>query len=110
MSDDPQGKAHPAIHFKRLGACGNFFMVSCMEIKVKTVPFRPFLYDNLGFITPSLIKSFLRLKQEGGAVSRVNIGSLITASVTSRHTSVIFKMAGKFLFRYVAKDVNFLNV
>ena len=49
-------------------------------------------------------------EQEGGAVSRVNIGSLITASVTSRHTSVIFKMAGKFLFRYVAKDVNFLNV
>ena len=48
--------------------------------------------------------------QEGGAVSRVNIGSLITASVTSRHTSVIFKMAGKFLFRNVAKDVNFLNV
>ena len=48
--------------------------------------------------------------QEGGAVSRVNIGSLITASVTSRHTSVIFKMEGKFLVRYVAKDVNFLNV
>ena len=48
--------------------------------------------------------------QEGGAVSRVNIGSLITASVTSRHTSVIFKMAGKFLVRYVAKDGNFLNV
>ena len=48
--------------------------------------------------------------QEGGVVSRVNIGSLITASVTSRHTSVIFKMAGKFLIRYVAKDVNFPNV
>ena len=48
--------------------------------------------------------------QEGGAVSRVNIGSLITASVTSRHTSVIFKMASTFLFRYVAKDVNFPNV
>ena len=45
------------------------------------------------------------LDQEGGAVSRVNIGSLITASVTSRHTSVIFKMAGKFLFRYVAQFV-----
>ena len=25
---------------------------------------------------------------------------MITASVTSRHTSVIFKMAGKFLVRY----------
>ena len=31
---------------------------------------------------------------------KVPNGSLITASVTSRHTSVIFKMAGKFLFRY----------
>ena len=40
----------------------------------------------------------------------VNIGSPITASVTSLHTSVIFKMAGKFLVRYVAKDVNFPNV
>ena len=48
--------------------------------------------------------------QEGGGVSRVNIGSLITASVTSRHTSVIFEIAGKFLVRYVAKDVNFPNV
>ena len=48
--------------------------------------------------------------QEGGVVSTVNIGSLITASVTSRHTSVIFKMAGKFLILYVAKDVNFPNV
>ena len=52
----------------------------------------------------------LALDQEGGAVSKVNIGSLITASVTSRHTSVIFKMAGKFLVRYIAKDVNFPNV
>ena len=44
--------------------------------------------------------------QEGGVVSRVNIGSLITA------TSLIFKMAGKFLIRYVVKlkDVNFPNV
>ena len=48
--------------------------------------------------------------QEGGAVCRVSIGSLITTSVTSCHTSVIFKMAGKFLVRYVAKDVNFPNV
>ena len=48
--------------------------------------------------------------QEVGAVSRVNIGSLITASVTSHHTLVIFKMAGKFHVRYIAKDVNFLNV
>jgi len=51
-----------------------------------------------------------RLSQGGGGVSRENIGPLITASVTSRHTSVIFKMAGEFLIRYVAKDVNFPNV
>ena len=38
-------------------------MVSCMEIKVKTVPFTPFLYDNLSFITPIPIKSFLGLKR-----------------------------------------------
>ena len=43
-------------------------------------------------------------------VSRVNIGSLITAKVTSRHTSVFFQNGGKFLVRYVAKDVNFSNV
>ena len=30
--------------------------------------------------------------------------------MTSRHTSVFFKMAGEFLVRYVEKDVNFLNV
>jgi len=38
--------------------------------------------------------------QEGGSVSRVNIGRLITISVTSRHTSMIFKMAGNFFVRY----------
>ena len=71
----------------------------------------------MAFVVVVLLLSFfyiyfkrLTCTQEGGAVSRVNIGSLITASVTSRHTSVIFKMAGKFLARYVAKDVNFLNV
>ena len=57
-----------------------------------------------------LLVQVLAVEQEGGGVSRVNIGSLITASVTSRHTSVIFKMAGKFLVRYVAKDVNFPSV
>ena len=40
----------------------------------------------------------------------VSNGSPITASVTSLHTSVILKMAGKFLIRYVAKDVTFPNV
>ena len=42
-------------------------------------------------------------KQEGGSVSRVNIGRLITTSVTSRHTSMFFKMAGNFLVRYFCK-------
>ena len=43
------------------------------------------------------------LGQEGGGVSRVNIGRLITTSVTSRHTSMFFKMAGNFLVRYSCK-------
>ena len=66
--------------------------------------------DSMVYSFRNEIVRCIGIEQEGGAVSRVNIGSLITASVTSRHTSVIFKMAGKFLFRYVAKDVNFLNV
>ena len=41
--------------------------------------------------------------QEGGSVSRVNIGRLITTSVTSRHTSMFFKMAGNFLVRHFCK-------
>ena len=70
----PKGRAHLAKHFKRLGACRNLFMVSCMEIKVKTVPFRPFLYDNLSFMTPSLIKSFLQLKGFGNSMFIHNNG------------------------------------
>ena len=38
--------------------------------------------------------------QDGGSVSRVNIGRLIPTSVTSRHTSMFFKMAGNFLVRH----------
>ena len=34
--------------------------------------------------------------QEGGGVSRVNIGRLITTSVTSRHTSMFFQNGGQF--------------
>ena len=45
----------------------------------------------------------LYLSQEGGGVSRVNIGRLITTSVTSRHTSMFFQNGGHFL----AKDDNF---
>ena len=41
--------------------------------------------------------------QEGEGVSRVNICRLITTSVTSRHTSMIFKMAGNFFVRYFWK-------
>ena len=47
--------------------------------------------------------SGVSLGQEGGGVSRVNIGRLITTSVTSRHTSMFFKMAGNFLVRYSCK-------
>ena len=38
--------------------------------------------------------------QEGGSVSRQTIGRVLTTSVTSRHRSVIFKMAGKFVIRF----------
>ena len=41
--------------------------------------------------------------QEGGSVSRVNIGRLITTIVTSRHTAMFFKMAGNFLVLYFCK-------
>ena len=41
--------------------------------------------------------------QEGGSVSRVNIGRLITTSVTSRHTSMFFKMAGNSLVCHFCK-------
>ena len=37
-----------------------------------------------------------RRTQEGGGVSRVNIGRLITTSVTSRHTSMFFQNGGQF--------------
>ena len=36
------------------------------------------------------------LLQEGGGVSRVNIGRLIATSVTSRHTSMFFQNGGQF--------------
>ena len=38
-----------------------------------------------------------RTNQEGGGVSRQISGLVITTSVTSHHTSVIFDMAAKFL-------------
>ena len=41
--------------------------------------------------------------EPGGGVSRVNIGRLITTSVTSHHTSMIFKMAGNLCVRYFCK-------
>ena len=44
-----------------------------------------------------------REAQEGGSVSRVNIGRLLTTSVTSRHTFMFFKMAGNFLVRHFCK-------
>ena len=46
------------------------------------------------------------LSQEGGDVSRVNIGRLITTSVTSRHISMIFTTSfpGSFLYFEQRKD------
>ena len=41
--------------------------------------------------------------QEGGSVPRQTVGRVLTTSVTSRHRSVIFKMAGKFVVRYFPK-------
>ena len=45
----------------------------------------------------------ISLPQEGGGVSRVNTGRLITTSVTSRHTSMFFKMAANFPVRFFCK-------
>ena len=49
----------------------------------------------------------LSLGQEGGGVSKENVGSVISTSVTSRHTSVIFNMAGEFVVRYRRKSEKF---
>jgi len=40
-----------------------------------------------------LVKQLYTCNQEGGGVSKVNIGSVTTASVTSRFTWMKFKMA-----------------
>ena len=54
---------------------------------------------------------FICIVQEGGGVSRVNIGRLITTSVTSRHTSMFFsKWRAIFLFVILAKDDNFPEI
>ena len=63
-----------------------------------------------GQIDVNTVTHLFHHHREGGGVSRVNIGSVITASVTSRHTSLVFKMAGKFLVRYFAKDVKFAEI
>ena len=42
------------------------------------------------------IFALVSFPQEGGGVSRVNIGRLITTSVTSRHTSMFFQNGGQF--------------
>ena len=66
--------------------------------------FRPFVKYCLKykFVSPipHIVDSSIK---EGGSVSGVNIGRLITTSVTSRHTSMFFKMAGNFLVRYFCK-------
>ena len=45
--------------------------------------------------------------QGGGSVSRVNIGRLITTSLTSRHTSMIFKMGNFFVCYFLQKMIIF---
>ena len=57
MSEYPQRRAQPAKHFEILRALGDFFIVSCMEIKVKTVMPIPFLYDNFT-LQPALLGLF----------------------------------------------------
>ena len=66
------------------------------------------------YVFPSKLGGFAEKKkqnlhQEGGSVSRQTISRVLTTSVTSRHRSVIFKMAGKFLVRYFQKMWNFLR-
>lgn len=69
------------------------------------------IHYNMDIDFNEIIRRFARLhprrmqlaNQEGGSVSRVNIGRLITTSVTSRHTSMFFKMAGNFLVLYFCK-------
>ena len=61
------------------------------------------LVNRKNFSVVQRLQRFVRFVQEGGSVSRVNIGRLITTSVTSRHTSMFFKMAGNFLVRYFYK-------
>ena len=50
--------------------------------------------NNLLYIDSTPFK--ISVMQEGGGVSRVNIGRLITTSVTSRHTSMFFQNGGQF--------------
>ena len=50
------------------------------------------------------------MKQEGGGVSQVNIGWVITASMTSRHTSMIFDMKGNVFLSLTQRYGKFSNV
>ena len=55
---------------------------------------------------------FMGLGQEGGGVSRVNIGRLITTSVTSRHVTHLCFSKWRVIFLSVifAKDDNFTEI
>ena len=48
--------------------------------------------------------------QEGGGVSKENIGLVISTSVTSRHTSVSFNMAGDFVVLFYRKNEYFPTI
>ena len=45
--------------------------------------------------------------QEGGSVSEEITGSVLTTSMTSRLTSVVFKMADKVVVEKAAKNIEF---
>ena len=47
---------------------------------------------------------------EGGGVSKENIGLVISTSVTSRHTSVSFNMAGEFVVLFYRKNEYFPTI
>ena len=54
-------------------------------------------------------RHFYGYKQEGGGVSRQISGLVITTSVTSRRTSVIFDMAANFFASLTERNVEISN-
>ena len=79
----------------------NQFSVTISEFAIKRVT--EFTY--LGVI----LDEHLSWNQKGGGVSRQISGLVITTSVTSRHTSVIFDMAAKFFGSLTERNVEISN-